>query len=199
MAKLARRACSLLGLIGVVLVLKSLWIPAKAVLAQELIAAAYAETLVSGEAVAPWPWADTSPVARLSIPKLDLQRVVLADASPRTLAFGPGLLGGAPNASSGLSIAGHRDTHFAFLGQLQVGDNVVWEDRFGKRQFRIESRQIADIRLHRIARPGADEMQLSTCWPLQNWQPRGPLRLLLVARETTVRYDTISTPSQRSL
>lgn len=177
------RIWAVVGLVGVVLIAQALWIPAKAMLAHYLIAEAYASSRSTGVAVAPWPWADTSPAGRLAVPKLDLERYVLADASPRSLAFGPGLVRGYGEGSGGLSLAGHRDTHFAFLGDLAVGDVVRWEDRHGSREFEITSRQIADTRKHRLLAPASNEMQLSTCWPLFDWEPRGPLRLLLTARE----------------
>ncbi len=48
-----------------------LWIDAKALLAQRLISVAWERTLIAGEAgVKPWPWADTWPVARLQVPRL---------------------------------------------------------------------------------------------------------------------------------
>ncbi len=46
----------------------------------------------TGAPVKPWPWADTHPVARLIAPAQDADVLVLAGASGRTLAFGPGHL-----------------------------------------------------------------------------------------------------------
>ena len=169
---------------GVLMLLQALWIPAKAELAQHLIANAYAAGLSDGRPHPPWPWADTWPVARLSVPRLARESYVLADASGRTLAFGPGLIGGPPAAGAGLSVAGHRDTHFAFLGELRAGDEMIWEDRFGTRRFRLQRRQIADVRQHQLATPGSGELQLSTCWPLTDWQPGGSLRLVWTAVES---------------
>ena len=67
-----------------------LWIPAKAALAQALLEAAWQRTTEMGERVRPWPWADTWPVARLTVPRLNTSWIVLSGSSGRTLAFGPG-------------------------------------------------------------------------------------------------------------
>ena len=61
------------------------YIQAKAWLAQLLIKQAWARTL-EGEAQAkPWPWADTWPVARITVPGRDIERYVLAGANGREI------------------------------------------------------------------------------------------------------------------
>ena len=50
--------------------------------------------LADGEAHPPWRWADTSPIARLEVPRLGVRRVVLAGATGAVLAFGPGHIHG---------------------------------------------------------------------------------------------------------
>ena len=61
---------------------------------------------------------------RLEAPDLGVRQIVLAGASGRTLAFGPGHMDGtaAPGASGHAVISGHRDTHFRFLQDLATGD-----------------------------------------------------------------------------
>jgi sortase A len=56
----------------------------KAQLAQVLLRRAWAETQATGRPVKPWSWADTWPVARLSVPRHDVDLIVLAGASGRT-------------------------------------------------------------------------------------------------------------------
>jgi sortase A len=68
---------------------QALWLQAKAVLAQHLIADAWAQSLRTGQPVKPWRWADTWPVARLTEPG-GRQHHVLASVSGEALAFGPG-------------------------------------------------------------------------------------------------------------
>jgi len=68
------------------------WIYVKAKLAQVLLQRAWAVSLAGQRDVKPWPWADTWPVARLVVPSLGIDQIVLAGAHGRTLAFGPGQL-----------------------------------------------------------------------------------------------------------
>ena len=65
-------------------------IEAKAWLGQMLIRDAWAKTIETGGRHAPWPWADTAPVARLEVPRHETDLIVLAGATGRTIAWGPG-------------------------------------------------------------------------------------------------------------
>src|SRR5215217_9242655 len=76
-----RLAAAALLLAGLLLFGQGLWIQAKAVLAQILLERAFAQTLATGQAVKPWPWADTWPVARLEAPRLGKSAIVLHGSS----------------------------------------------------------------------------------------------------------------------
>src|SRR5205814_2572418 len=54
--------------LGAASLLAGLWLPLKAALAEELLNRAWSAARQGGEHVKPWPWADTWPVARLSLP-----------------------------------------------------------------------------------------------------------------------------------
>ena len=62
---------------------------AKAVLAQILLERAFGETLATGQAVKPWSWADTWPVARVAVPRIGASAIVLAGAAGRRWRSGP--------------------------------------------------------------------------------------------------------------
>src|SRR5207247_5426957 len=102
------------------------WIQAKAWLAQSLIAHAWARTLSGERQAKPWPWADTWPVARLTVPRLGIERYVLAGAA---MAFGPGHVSGTPlpGEAGNSVIGGARDTHLAVLAKLTPGDMLTAE------------------------------------------------------------------------
>lgn len=72
------------------------WIYAKAGLAQLLLQRAWSRALQGEADPKPWPWADTSPVARLRAPGSGVDMIVLSGAYGRTLAFGPGHLASSP-------------------------------------------------------------------------------------------------------
>ena len=94
-----------------------MWLYAKAQLAQVLLERAWVRTLHGEQNVKPWSWADTWPVARLEFPRQHRSYIVLAGASGRTLAFGPGHVDGtaAPEEIGNCVISAHRDTQFRVL------------------------------------------------------------------------------------
>ena len=96
---------------------------AKAALAQTLMERAWHRVQAGEAAARPWPWADTSPVALLEIPRLELRQLVLEGASGRNLAFGPATV--TPIESRDLVLSGHRDTHFEALEEIQPGDHIL--------------------------------------------------------------------------
>ncbi|MGE0255785.1 MAG: class GN sortase [Alphaproteobacteria bacterium] len=170
---------------GLALLWQGLWIPAKAALAQILLDRAFAASAAAaGAPVRAWDWADTWPVARLAVPRLGVDLVVLAGASGEALAFGPALLdGGAVPGEAGTSVvAGHRDTHFAFLGGLVPGDRIEVMRADG----RVAAFVVRATRVAAWDRPGIDAhadgswLVLTTCWPLDARLP-GPQRYLVVA------------------
>lgn len=163
-----------------------LWIWGKAWAAQALIVRAWQEGMETGSTPPPWPWADTRPVARLAVPALGVDQIVLAGASGRTLAFGPGHLDGtALPGMPGLSVvSGHRDTHFRFLEKLQRGTLVRVERPDGTWQdFRVRESRVVNVEDTRVAAlaTGRPRLLLTTCYPFDAVAPGGPLRYLVLA------------------
>lgn len=166
---------------------QGMYIPAKAVVAQQLLQVAWERTLAGARAARPWPWADTQAVARLSVPALGIDQIVLAGASGRTLAFGPGLLPGSvpPGDAGHIVISGHRDTHFRFLAGLAPGTLVYVHGADGVRHvYRVEDTSIVDVRRYRgLADCDGRCLTLVTCYPFDAVAPGGPLRYLVRAQE----------------
>ena len=166
----------------------ALYIHAKAELAQVLLHYAWARTPASGDPAKPWPWADTYPVARLIAPAQHADVLVLAGASGRSLAFGPGHLDGSapPGAEGNSVIVAHRDTHFRFLKRLRSGDALVVETSDGAHHaYRVRRMYVADYRALRIpAEAGTPTLTLVTCYPFDAVNPGGPLRYVVVAEAT---------------
>jgi sortase A len=177
-------AAGLLGF-GLVAGAHAAWIPAKAALAQVLLDEAWQRAQRGEPSPTPWPWADAWPVARLVAPEHDAHWVVLSDASGRSLAFAPGHLSGtaAPGAHGTTVVAGHRDTHFAFLRELAPGDPLELEDRDGVRhRYRVVETAVVHARDARIAAGGArDRLALVTCWPFDAIRPGSDLRYVVLA------------------
>jgi len=187
-----RLAALALLLAGLVLFGQGAYIHAKAILAQILLERAFATTLATGRVTKPWSWADTWPVARVVVPRLGKSAIVLAGSSGQALAFGPGQLERTPEiGEEGTAIyAAHRDTHFAFLADVRVGDHIEVTRRDGKvLRFRVTGASVV-----RFDHSGIDpyspgrRLVLSTCWPL-NARTQGPLRYV-------VHAEMIETPSR---
>ena len=185
---LAFAAIALLALAGAAGLGRGAYIYAKAQLAQALLHRAWASARTTGAAAKPWPWADTHPVARLTAPGQDADVLVLAGASGRTLAFGPGHLDGSalPGDPGNAVITAHRDTHFRFLRQVAPGDEVNVDRSDGTtRRFRIRTTYVADERDLRLPRDTVvPTLTLVTCYPFDALDPGGPLRYVVVAEAT---------------
>jgi sortase A len=128
-------------------------------------------------------------VARLRIPRLNYDEIVLEGATPRTLAFGPArLLSGAALGEPGnLEVAGHRTSWFEPLEGLTMSDTieVEWYDaRHGR--LRQRTYVVSDIRVvtpedRSLLAPTSDDvLTLITCYPFGR-SPRSPERYIVRA------------------
>lgn len=163
------------------------WIHAKAEFAQLLIESAWERTLARpDQAHKPWNWADTWPVARLQWQegKAAEDLYVLAGASGSALAFGPGHVSETAVPGQGASvIAGHRDTHFAFLRDLAVGSELRVQDAAGRSvHYRVADLQVMDSSTEPLLiDPASNTLTLVTCYPFDATVPGGPLRYVVTA------------------
>lgn len=163
------------------------YIPAKAWLAQELMQRAWDRAVEGTERPAPWPWADTWPVARLKALGGDIDLVVLAGGSGRTLAFGPGHLSASamPGQPGNAVIAGHRDTHFSFLQRLEVGQPLALETVDGRSHlYQVVDIDVVNSRRSSLLLDTEDSVvSLVTCYPFDALAPGGPMRYVVTARK----------------
>ena len=173
-----------IALAGLVLLGQGAWIHAKALLAQVLLERAFAETLATGRNVKPWSWADTWPVARIEVKRIGASAIVLAGSSGQALAFGPGHVELTPDAGErGTAVySAHRDTHFRFLKEVTMGDEISVTRRDGRTfRYRVNATSVVSFDQSGID-PLADghKLVLSTCWPLDA-ATQGPMRYLIHA------------------
>jgi sortase A len=162
------------------------YILAKAELAQWLIASAWQQSTTERTQIKPWPWADTWPVARLEMPNHNVDQYVLAGSSGASLAFGPGHLfaSAAPTEQGNTVIAAHRDTHFAFLEQVKVGETISVTNAEGEvREYVIQDMKIVDKNDADWINAENNPYQLTlvTCYPFNTLIAGGPLRYVVRA------------------
>ena len=162
---------------------KGFYMQAKGYLAQQLIKQSWQKSVAEqGGQYAPWAWADTHVVARIYVPKLDIERYVLAGASGRNLAFGPALeqASSALGSDGGSVIAAHNDTHFAFVRHLNVGEVFIVELSDGRSlRYRVEQKSVLhESETHIADVPG---LHLVTCYPFNSSTAGTDLRFVVSA------------------
>jgi len=163
---------ALILLPGSFLVARAAWVKAKGEVGEVLIDRALAATLKDGKVRRPWSWADMHPVARVTVPRLGIERPVLSNATGSALAFGIGHVDGTavPGAAGNCVLAGHRDSWAAFLADLRVGDDVVIETYGARAIYHVASTEVVRFDDARVLRDeGDDRLTLVTCWPLRGW------------------------------
>jgi sortase A len=178
---------AILFVFGSWLIGEGLWIHIKATAAQWLLQNAWAQTLTTQQPVKPWPWADTWPVGRLLVPRLNINQIIMADASGESLAFGPGKVGNGrfpDDDSQSRILSGHRDTHFSFLRDLQPNDTITVQTIQGHwLTYSIEGTTVVDSRVEKLpANTDEANLLLITCYPFDALLPDGPLRYVVTAK-----------------
>jgi sortase A len=175
-----------LGIIGLATFAYGAYTPLKAELAQYLIHQAWEEAIATGEGVKPWGWADMHPVLRLQSIKHDQDLIVLSGDTGNVLAFGPGLSSDTPyiNQLSSLMISGHRDTHFAFLQNVSLGEKfeVTTADN-NKQIYQVSNIEIIDTTKQDITiSDDRAEIKLITCFPFDAVVAGGSLRYVVTTQ-----------------
>ena len=180
----SRVTALVLALAGLVLFGQGGYIHVKALIAQVLLERAFREAIVSGHSVKPWSWADTWPIARIEVKRLHASAIVLAGSSGQALAFGPGHVELTPDAGErGVAVySAHRDTHFRFLKDVTVGDEIDVTRSDGKAfHYRADRASVVRFDTSGIEPLGNGyELVLSTCWPFDA-VTSGPERYILHA------------------
>ncbi len=171
---------------GAAAVSRGSWIYVKARIAQVLLRSAWQRTLAGNAHARPWPWADTTPVARMTFGRSHEDVIVLAGASGRTLAFAPGHMDGTamPGDLGNCVISAHRDTHFAALRDVRPGDRIRVERADGHGfLYAVEGSRVVNQHETWVAGPrGSATLTLITCYPFDAIVPGGPQRYVVTAR-----------------
>jgi sortase A len=123
-------------------------------------------------------------VARLLVPKIDLDAVVVEGTTPQALRLGPGHLAGTalPGMAGNSVIAAHRDTFFRRLGEMMPGDSIYVEGREGLREYTVTATRVVQPNDVTVLRTSANpHLTLITCYPIRYLGP-APRRFVVTAR-----------------
>src|SRR5688500_6994713 len=129
------------------------------------------------------PVAPGVPVARLVIPRILLDEIVLEGVDDNTLNAGPGHLPGSaiPGETGNAIVPAHRDRHFARLGELRVGDTLSTEAGARTELWVITSKRVIDADAPALHKTRDATLTLTTCWPIR-YLGTAPERLIVTAK-----------------
>jgi LPXTG-site transpeptidase (sortase) family protein len=140
-----------------------------------------------------------TPLARLTVPRLDVGVVVAEGIDDRVLqrALGHVPTSARPGEAGNVALAGHRDTHFRFLEQLRVGDEMILESVSGRDVYRVEWAVVVEPhQVELVEESGYAALTLVTCYPFR-YVGNAPYRYVIRARKVdssgapgTAHYET---------
>lgn len=123
-----------------------------------------------------------APVARLVIPRVGLDDIVLEGVTDEALNGGPGHLPGSvmPGAQGNSVVSAHRDRHFRRLGELSLGDTITTYTERDTVTWRVIARTVVNRGSPALHREAAPVLTLTTCWPI-GYLGGAPERLIIKA------------------
>jgi len=188
-----RAASTALIVCGALLLIGSATSVARGAIARDAARARWveieAERAVAGARVstggARWSEARGTPVARVTVPRLGLDEVVVEGVGDEELRAGPGhMIGSALPGDSGTSvISAHRDRHFHALGGIARGDTVVTESASGTVVWTVSRIRVVPADDSALEARTTPTLMLTTCWPIRYVGP-APDRLIVEAMPT---------------
>jgi sortase A len=122
-------------------------------------------------------------MARVVIPRIGLDAIVLEGVDDDELNAGPGHLPGSayPGEQGNAVISAHRDRHFNHLDALDVGDTVITESGTRFTTWEIVAKRVIEKNDPALFRTRDATLTLTTCWPIRYVGP-APERLILTAK-----------------
>ena len=185
----------LLAILGISTFTYGAYIPIKAQLAQYLINNAWNVSNNTGYQIKPWNWMDSHPVMQLKSTKHKQDLIVLEGDTGNVLAFGPGrnIESNHPNGNGTILISAHRDTHFSFLENVEMGDKFEIDSIYSKQN---QKYQVSDIKIINSDKTDINinnnqsELKLVTCYPFNSPTAGGPLRYVVTANLINTRSNS---------
>ena len=107
-------------------------------------------------------------LGRLQIPRLNISAVIVEGSDDESLKLGPGHVSGTalPGEPGNVAIAGHRNTHFRPLKEVQAGDKISVTTPRGNMEYAVQYVEIVSPDdVDAIAPTSDSELTLITCYP----------------------------------
>ncbi len=146
---------------------------------------AFTTAVASLDAASPaaGPLARGAPVARLTIPRLGLDEIVVEGVGNRELNAGPGHLPGSalPGSPGNSVLSAHRDRHFSDLGDVALGDTITTTTQHKTTTWVVTGRRVVGKRAPVLRSTEDPTLTLTTCWPLR-YLGTAPDRLIVTAK-----------------
>jgi sortase A len=139
---------------------------------------------------------DGAPVARIVIPRLDLDEIVLEGVDADELNAEPGHLTGSayPGEPGNAVISAHRDRHFNRLDALDVGDTIITESGTHRDSWVVVSKRVVDKDARALFSTPDATLTLTTCWPIRYLGP-APERLIVTAKPVRRQQTRVASAS----
>ena len=132
----------------------------------------------------PAPGVPTVTLTRLTIPKINLDSVIVEGTDNKSLLLGPGHMEDTaiPGKLGNSVISGHRDTFFRHIYELKKGDPILVE-RAGKTfEYHVTGKKVVEPDDLSVVRPSSDaQLTLITCYPIYYIGP-APKRLVVFSK-----------------
>ena len=159
----------------------------KARVAQMLLQYAWHKTIKTGEDQRPWKSFDGIPILRLTIPRHEVDQIVLSGTSGQALAFGPAFHEESklPGRGGTTILSSHRDSHGIYIKQLKKGDLIKLQDRFKQwHSYSVKDFSILNVKTDVISTVNVEEILLIiTCYPFNVLTSGTSLRYVVSASQ----------------
>jgi sortase A len=139
----------------------------------------------AGRFAGPRVLAEGDVLGEIQVPRLGLSAIVVQGDSPANLRRAVGHLSKSalPGQWGNVALAGHRDTFFRPLRDIQVGDEIRFKTPERSFEYVVESIEVVVPRDIRVLEPSSGhELTFITCFPFHYVGP-APKRFVVRARE----------------
>jgi sortase A len=145
----------------------------------------------SGLPVQPPPLVEGDVLGEISVPRLELDAIVVQGDSPDDLKRAVGHLSNSalPGEQGNVALAGHRDTFFRPLRDIRVGDEITFRTQERSFNYVVESTEVVAPSDVSVLEPSTGhDLTLLTCYPFHYIGP-APKRFVVFARKVEAMSD----------